>query len=124
MQVPIFPHEAELKELTERLDKLKKKWYEFERISQLLRANDIDADIVISTYIERLKPLCYQGGTGHAFYYKLGSSTSPHHWVVRPEHYEQSKPSKKEAMALSFKRFYPGFYFKITKKSHIEHWGN
>jgi hypothetical protein len=50
--------------------------------------------------------------------------TSPHHWVVKQEHYDKTTPSKEEQQALTFKRFDPKFWFKIATSSKTEHWGN
>ena len=119
-----FPREKELCDLQTKVAKLQKEWYEFDLVSRQVEDFKIDPDAVILAYIERLKPFCYQGGTGHAFYYQFGSLTAPHHWVVRPEHYEMAKPSKDEQLALRFKRFYPAFYFSIKKQSATEQWGN
>jgi hypothetical protein len=89
----------------------------------------IDPHKVVLDYIKRLECFCEQGGTGYSFYYSVpnlnGSCvTSPHHWVVKPEHYDKTSPTQEEQLALRLKRFHPKFYFTIAKTSETEHWGN
>jgi hypothetical protein len=127
MSTSEFPREAELKELEKKISKLQKEKKRFQEVRTTI--SGLDAQQVILDYIKRLECFCEQGGTGYAFYYAVpmpdGSKlTSPHHWVVKPEHYDKTTPSREEQKALTFKRFDPKFWFKIASSSQTEHWGN
>ena len=113
--------------LETKISKLQKEKKRFQKVRTII--SGLDAHQVILDYIKRLEPVCEQGGTGYAFYYDVpmpdGSKmTSPHHWVVKPDHYAETIPSREEHLALTFKRFDPKFWFKIASSSQTEHWGN
>jgi hypothetical protein len=119
-----YPRQEEIDHLVQEAAKLQKKKRQFEILSKQWEGKD--PNIVVKAYIDRLKPLCEQGGYGHGFSYSFPELrlSAPHHWVVKPEHYEASKPTKEEQLAIQFKGFYPGFYCSVKTVAATEHWGN
>lgn len=119
-----FPREEELKRLSDEVKELQKQWYEFEALKATIEAKKMDPDAIITAYILRVNKLCYQGGTGYRFDYSAADVISPSHWVVKRESYHLAQPTEMEALAISFKKFYPKFICKVATKLTTEHWGN
>ena len=73
-------------------------------------------DVLVKEWFDKIQSCCFQGGYGYSFQYE----NSPHHWVIRPERYEEVIPDDLIQMAAEI----VGFKFKISDKAATENWGN
>jgi len=68
------------------------KWLEKD-IRKKLFQNFQNMIISYITYITELDKHCFQGGYGYSVSYTTGTTNKqcPHHWMIKPEYYEQFK---------------------------------
>jgi hypothetical protein len=71
---------------------------------------------IYQSWIKEMEPFCFQGGYGHSFTYPH----SPHHWVIRPEHY-QAKGQIPEIVEVA--ACILGCKIEIAKVAQTEVWG-
>jgi hypothetical protein len=105
-------------------------WYEdqlrkdcFNKIRELLTSYieqqlNYNPDTYFQRWIDSIQQYCFQGGYGHKIQY---SGNYPHHWCVRPEHYEKVKkiPEQLEICAVIANKF-----VNIAEKAEEQYWGN
>lgn len=134
-----FPHEERLQELIKQKEQYYAQKYEIgiKKIKEHFEQLGKTPEQIVYEYIERVNKLSFQGGYGHSFRYKIAvipeycakskyGWTPPHHWVVKPEHYEESKPSHCEQFALDYMAGIHGsdFHCSIKRTPASERWGN
>jgi hypothetical protein len=75
-------------------------------------------DIYFQKWIDSIQPYCFQGGYGYKIQY---SGNYPHHWCVRPEHYEKVKkiPELVKLCAIISDK-----YVNLAEKAEVESWNN
>lgn len=70
-------------------------------------------------YIKELDKYCFQGGFGHSVYY--GDST-PHHWCLKPEHYDLMGKVPEEIIEIQ--TLYDCPEVKISSVAEYERWSS
>jgi len=72
---------------------------------------------IFNEWLDDINKYCFQGGYGYSFMYP----NAPHHWVIKPEFYEQvSKIPEKVLIAACF----ANQYIIISNKANWEIWSS
>lgn len=75
------------------------------------------AEEIFQDWITEVNKYCFQGGYGYRFAYP----DAPHHWVIKPQFYENVSSIPEE---VSIASCIIDKYIVISDSAYWEHWGN